>query len=292
MTVRVLQRVPWMPMVFAALLSAVAAAYAGDSFQAFEGSALPAVDRQAVQRSGSPLQNRDPVKFWTDRTVCQKRGIVIEDKDYVVRKRYWILEGQHLGRVQKVVVGDRGAKCTVLFDDATGWREQALAERPESQTVTSSTMTVSRTGGTEVDTMSTTYHVEGVAVGPADVGVIVGETSEGTVVEFPAQLLRLEMPQMHDKVVRGPDWAGSYADGGEMPFGESAHEAEGPTGSVVGLRDADGNYDVEWEVTGRITVVRFDAAGGFYDIVKVPGDHEPADPSSDQEAPKPEAERE
>jgi len=253
---------------------------ADETFRVFSGAVLPDVDRETVVRGVSPSQARDPVDFWSERRVYQKSGVIIEDRDFVVRARYWVPESTDVGEVVGVTVGDNLVTCRVLYRNPSKWREQALPERPTSRTETSTSIEVERPGPFEkvrIDTVTTTYHIEGFGVPPERVGVIIEETQDGTLVDTPSHLLRLELPRIRDSVIRGPDWAGGYADGGVVGYGENPDSQERYVGTVVTDRDADGNYDVEWALTGRTGSYRFDDSRGFYDIVRTNGDEDADD---------------
>jgi len=245
-----------------------------EPFRVFPGRVLPEVDRETVLRGTSPQQTRDPVGFWKARRAYQKSGVIVEDRDFVVRERYWIPESRDVGEVVKVTAGDNWVTCSGLYRSASKWREQALPERPDSRTEKTMTIEVERPGPFEkvrIDTVTTTYHIEGLGVPPERVGVIVEETPEGTLVDTPSHLLRLELPRIRDVVIRGPDWANGYADGGAVGYGENPDSPEQYVGTVVTDRDADGNYDVEWSQTGRTGSYRFDDSRGYYDIVRMAG---------------------
>jgi hypothetical protein len=289
MKARLSRCVPSIPLrlaVFIACPLAAGAAFGQESFQAFRGEVTPTVDRQTVQRWGVPFQRREPAKFWQDRYVYQKQGVVIGDTDFVVREQFWVLDSRHVGRVESVAITDAGVRCRVLFSSMDTWTKQGIPMQVKSET--QEVELEEKRPGEEPRRIKgeirvTTTEKPEVAVSRGDVGFIVERLDDGTVlVEFPAELLRLELPRMNDRVVRGPDWSVGYADGGDSPYGEAIGDSENAIGRVLASADADGNFDIEWEATGRTSTARFDAAAGFYDVVKVHTESPQEDGSSEQ----------
>lgn len=240
-----------------------------EKFRAFGGAVIPSVDEESLRRLGTSRQMREPMKFWVDQRVQVKSGIVVEDKDYVIRSVWWRLPSRNVGVVQQVSESEKGARCTVLFPDRDGWEEHPL----DKQALARDRTEPEKLAGTVV----ALEHVDGLAVDPWSVGVVVSDEDGGILVELPVSIIRLEEPQVRDRVIRGPDWSG-YADGGDSSYGLHAENPDRFFGTVVSRRDDDGNCDVEWELTGRITSMRFDSLGGYYEIVKMPGE---SDDSSD-----------
>lgn len=216
-----------------------------------------------------PAQNRDPVGFWNNQRVFQKRGIVIEDKDYIVRNRYWILDERATGRVKEVIPLAEGARVRVVFADDKGWQQQGFVKRDQVVTERKSTMTVRQSyqGDTDVETdeVSYSYRIEGVWVDPSTAGMLSYDDNGRPVVEYPSTIVGLVRPHIGEAVIRSLDWCDGFADGGPLPFGRLASLPGEYAGDVVDFRDQDGYVSVRWRKTGRTTSHRFDSHG-FYDI--------------------------
>jgi len=225
---------------------------------------VPAVTLNELKACATPSQHREPEKFWTGKKVFQKRGIVVEDQDFIVRDRYWELDTNAVGKVVGVRQTGMGPICRVVFVDNEHWQKRGFEKKPVSQTVEKQSLQVTH-AGYEAVSISTSYRIEGVAVDRRLCGQIVSEDGTQRIVEFPAALLSRAMPRLNDKVVRGPDWCDGYADGGGVPIGQVEAGAAGCEGVVVKERDRDGNIDIEWVRTGRVTTHRFDSRD-FYDI--------------------------
>jgi hypothetical protein len=208
-----------------------------------------------------PSQQRDPKLFWLGKKVFQKASIVVEDKDYIVRDRYWKLDEYAVGKVVEVRPGVQGAVCRVLFDDRRRWQQKGFEKKPEGETVVQEF----QRSGYERTQVTTTYRIEGVAVEKQKCGLVVDDGPEEVVVEFPAPPLSLVKPHLHDQVIRGADWFDGYADGASVPYGRVGPDPGRFAGVGVKELDIDGNIEVERSVTGRISTHRLDARL-FYDI--------------------------
>jgi hypothetical protein len=82
-----------------------------------EGTGYSAAD---LRKWEQPSQFRNPVGFWSGRRVIQKRGIVIEDRDHIVRERYWVLDEYATGNVVEVSLVSTGARLRVRFISKAG----------------------------------------------------------------------------------------------------------------------------------------------------------------------------
>jgi len=248
------------------------------SFQ-LRGQLLPTVTKEDKDRSVTPLRDRDPEKFWgRHRRVCQTGGIVIKDKDYVVKYKegkWWKLDTHVVGTVVEVRRNDLGVIVQVLFQNRNLWDEQTFTETPESVTTQTSEIKLTRAGVRE-DRVTYTRRQIGVAVPKDKCGLIVREEGDAAYVDFPEGLLSYEMPAANDRVIRGPDWFDGYADGGEAPFGDLGAGRDQYYGEVEKERDLNGNINVLWIKTGRKTVHRFDSPSRHVDVEKLP-------PANDQD---------
>jgi hypothetical protein len=228
-----------------------------------EGPLFPALDRKGVESQKRPASQVDPRKFWGGRRVFQKRGIVVEDKDYIVRERYWWLDDRVIGRVVDVVETGGGWFCRVEFDKKmrANWQQKGFERQPEREW-----RLEQKRDGYKTESFLVEYRGEGVAVPRYACGLVVEERDGVAVVDFPSGLLSPELPRANDWVVRGPDWMDGYVDGAPVPIGPVADDKERFSGVVKSSRNSDGQIEVEWSVTGRTTVHRFDDARGFVDI--------------------------
>lgn len=235
----------------------------------FGGDLVPTITAEQLKMAATPAQLRDPERFWAGKKVFQKLGIVVVDKDFIVRDRYWELDANAVGKVVEVKQTGQGPMCRVSFANREHWQQRAFAKTPVATTTEKQTLQVTH-AGYEAVSISTSFRVEGVAVDRRYCGLVVNDDGGSEIiVEFPAALLSRAMPYLNDKVARGPDWCDGYADGGSVPIGQMEEEvAEGCEGIVVRERDGDGNIDVEWVLTGRVTTHRFDSRG-FYDIERL-----------------------
>lgn len=239
-----------------------------------------------------PLSLRDPEKAWVGQPVFQKEGIVIEDSDYVMKKRFWKLDEKAIGTVVRVETAPNRpnlAKLFVRFDgtpnESPGWTEEGFQFGREVVSTTTGEKKIRNDsqGGATVESTETTVTRErnGQKVEEDGVGLIVERTDKFTTVRYPMPLLGRLRPQPGDVVVRGPDWCEGHADGGGRPFGmlKDAVENGTPkyTGIVLAERDGrSGFIAVYWRATGRKTRHRFDMSG-FYDIQVVRGQKATAD---------------
>jgi hypothetical protein len=244
-----------------------------------QGQLLPTVTKEDKDRSVKPLRDRDPQKFWgRHRRVCQTKGIVIKDKDYVVKYKegkWWKLDTHVVGTVVEVRRNDLGVVVQVLFKNRNLWGEQTFTETPESVTTQTSEITLTRAGVRE-DRVTYTRRQIGVAVPKESCGLIVREEGDAAYVDFPEGLLSYEIPGANDRVIRGPDWFDGYADGGETPFGDLGEGRDQYYGDVMGNRDTDGIIEVLWMKTGRKTVHRSNSPSRHVDVEKLP-------PANDQD---------
>jgi hypothetical protein len=294
-SMRLDRRVMWallFPSAVVFSVNASALTQAQERAGVLRGDLVPAIDPRLLDTFAYPARQRDSKRFWLTAPVFQKNGIVIEDEDYIVRTKYYVLDSRAVGEVVDVRDTDEGAVCTVRFQDRSLWQVNELNKKPVSQTEAQTTMKVTR-DGLDAETIATTYRIEGYAVSSSKCGVIKKQENEGTLlVEFPASLLSYELPRMGDKVVRGPDWQDGYVDGNDHPIGRPDKTVADYYGLVVENRNAEGYIHVKWAVTNRVTVHRFDNNGGFVDIQKLPtppavkkkqdGDGEAQPPDADQ----------
>ena len=219
-----------------------------------------------------PYQFREPEKFWTGKKVIQKRGIVIEDPDYIVRNRYWVLDRSVTGRVVDVEAAS-GEKVflSVRFDVVgAGWEEVGSPIRNRRVTNTRRTVRIrsdsyGEVAASEVDEVSFSYDIEGEQVEASRCGVIIAREGAVTVVRFPAMLISLVPLRKGDAVVRSDDWHDGFADGGDSPAGPHKSSMGDCVGVVTGERDKDGFVGVTWQKTGRKKSHRFDHRG-YYDV--------------------------
>lgn len=223
-----------------------------------------------------PSQVRDPQAFWQRKVVFQKLGIVIEDEDYIVRERYWVLDKSVTGSVTDVdVMADSTAVVEVRFDGRDrGWRQHGVNIRDRRVSRTNRTVNIRPEpygDGLRVDADEVTfsYRIEGEEVDPARCGVIVRLEGDVTVVRFPCHLAALAAPRKGDVVMRSADWHDGFADGGTKPTGPLEQSSVACVGTVEGERDEDGFVAVRWHKTGRKKSHRFDHHG-YYDIELVP----------------------
>jgi hypothetical protein len=226
---------------------------------------IAAISVDELKQFSVPHQERNPAQFWKGKEVFQKRGIVVEDKDFVIRKRWWELSRYHVGTVQDVDVDHRGGSATVLFRNKPKWMEKPGG--PGQASSKEQSITVTRDGYPK-HTIAISSRAEGIAVDEKCCGLLIKEEAESCCVEFPWALLALVWPEMNDRVVRGPDWCDGYADGGNTPFGPNTNVDKKCIGVVRSSRDSQGYVEVEWEVTGRITSHRVDVRN-FYDVLRV-----------------------
>jgi len=220
--------------------------------------------------ASEPYQYENPRAFWLNKTVFQKRGIVIEDHDYIIRDRYWILDSKVYGQVTDVEQGDRQAWLIVQFEGGMGggWQSKGVNVRDRRVVNKQRTVTIRNDpygDGTRahVDEISFSYRIEGEQVEPGRCGVIIRHEGRLTVVRFPASLMSLISPQVGDAVRRSWDWHDGVADGAARPTGKDTCSA--CTGTVTKERDDKGFVDVRWNLTGRNKSHRFDNLG-YYDI--------------------------
>lgn len=238
----------------------------------FSGDVTIGVAMDDLKKLATPMRERDPKKFWLNQVVFQKCGIVVEDRDYIIRKRYWFLDSYDVGRVTEVSEADDGIRCTVLFNSNERWQQKGFDKALDSVTTVNTTVMPAREGF-RVESLVATYRSEGVAVDKTKCGIIVRHANEKAVyVEFPAALLCYDLPRVNDRVERGPDWSDGYADGWSEPIGPS--DAKKYYGEVRAPRSLDGSIDVFWPVTGRTTSHRFDNFGGFFDVQKTTADRD------------------
>jgi hypothetical protein len=218
-----------------------------------------------------PYQFREPKQFWMHQFVFQKRGIVVEDDDYIVRKRYWVLDTAVKGQVVQVDAIENGLDLTVRFDSmGSGWNTVGINVQNRRVTKTKRTETIRPDAygdGTniEVDEVTFSYTVEGEEVDHDRCGLIVRREGGVVFVRFPSSLLSLVSPRVGDRVARSFDWHDGFADGGRQSQGIDPQLPEGCYGIVESERDEKGFIDVRWERTGRRKRHRFDNFG-FYDV--------------------------
>lgn len=218
-----------------------------------------------------PYQFRDPKRFWLEQQVFQKRGIVVEDDDYIVRRCYWVLDPTVVGQVTDVEVVDDGAFLTVRFENiGGGWRKHGInmQDRAVSKTSRATTVRTDPYGdGADIQTDEVTfsYRIEGEEVDPAFCGLLLRIDDRMAVVRFPVSLVSLAPPRVGDEVVRSWDWHDGFADGGDRAVGMNSGSADDCVGVVESQRDDKGFVNVRWKQTGRRKSHRFDNFG-YYDI--------------------------
>lgn len=217
--------------------------------------------------SQAPYQEREPEKFWMQQTVFQKKGIVIEDSDYVVRKRYWVLDPTVKGRVVEVDRLLNEVLLSVRFQGiSVGWREHGDSVRNRRVETTRRAVRVNgwyEGGKVEADEVKFSYEIEGVKVSPERCGVITLREGQAVVVRFPSHLLSLEPLRKGDRVVRSWDWDGGFADGGNNATSSDQSTAAEFFGVVDSERDRHGFVAVTWAKTGRKKLHRYDHRGYF-----------------------------
>lgn len=218
-----------------------------------------------------PHQFREPMEFWLHQMVFQKRGIVVEDDDYIVRQRYWVLDHSVCGQVVQVDATKDGTYLTVRFKSmGPGWQTQGVNIR--NRTVTHSKRTVAIRDEpygdgveAEMDEVTFSYTIEGEEVDPLRCGVIVRREGNVVFVSFPSSLVSLVSPRVGDRVIRSFDWHDGFADGGSQAVGVDSAGLGDCFGVVERERDEKGFIDVRWERTGRRKRHRFDNCG-YYDV--------------------------
>lgn len=230
------------------------------------------VASQATAQDDGPYQFREPEKFWKDKVVFQKRGIVIEDDDFIVRKRYWVLDQSVTGQVVSVEPADKkDVFLTVRFDGmGGGWRQRGINVRDRTVSRTRRDVTVRSDpygdgANVNVDEVTFSYRIEGEQVDPNRCGVIVGREGPVTMVRFPNHIVSLVSPRKGDTVVRSWDWHDGFADGGRSARGRFETSFGECVGTVLCDRDEHGFIEVEWQKTKRKKSHRFDHFG-YFDI--------------------------
>jgi len=218
---------------------------------------------------GEPYQKTEPEKFWMNRSVFQKKGIVIEDEDHIVRKRWWQLDSHATGKVIKVEVLAAGVFLHVRFEDGKrGWTERGVNRQNQRVTQGKRTTRIrpdSYGDGVTVehDDVVWQYDIQGEEVEPRVCGLILEHGGGWVVVRFPSALIACVYPRKGDIVRRGADW--SSGEGGSADGGKSTSSI----GEVLVERDKDGWVTVKWEKTGRTKDHRFDQRG-YYDLEVMP----------------------
>lgn len=219
-----------------------------------------------------PVQFRDPKAFWMHKVVFQKRGIVIEDEDFIVRNAYWVLTPSAQGQVVGVEQVDRsGVFVEVRFDETNaGWNRHGINIRNRAMENRHRTVRIRPDpygDGAEIeaDEVTYSYTIEGVEVERSRCGLIIRREGDVTVVRFPCHLVALVSPLPGDTVQRSGDWQDGYSDGGRKPRGPHEGSANDCIGRVLSERDREGFVSVRWEKTGRKKLHRFDHLG-YYDI--------------------------
>jgi hypothetical protein len=230
--------------------------------------------REQFESWNKPMQQRSPVSFWKGKKVFQKRGIVIEDRDYIVKNRYWILDEAAVGDVIDVVVLKEDVRLIVRFPkEKNGWKETGFekSDQQVSESTSTTTTTIRKNyrgemeGESDTLTYTYSYKIKGYEVDKAYCGVLDHDDNGHPIVDFPATIVGLQRLTVGDRVVRGPDWSDGYADGGSSPVGQMASHSDEFFGTVEHPRNVDGYVDVKWQKTGRLTAHRFDSHG-FYDV--------------------------
>lgn len=218
-----------------------------------------------------PYQFRDPKRFWLRQQVVQRRGIVVEDDDYIVRRQYWVLDPTVVGQVTDVEVVKDGVFVTARFDGiGAGWQKCGInmQDRTVSKTSRATTIRPDSYGDVtdiQTDEVTFSYRLEGDEVDPAVCGLMVRNDGRVVVVRFPAALVSLVSPRVGDEVVRSWDWHDGFADGGDTAVGMQRGSAGDCVGVVESERDEKGFINVRWKQTGRRKSHRFDNFG-YYDI--------------------------
>lgn len=218
-----------------------------------------------------PYQLREPKQFWLQQKIFQKRGIVVEDDDCIVRRQYWVLDQTVVGQVTDVEVVKDGVFVTARFDGiGAGWQKRGInmQDRRVSKTSRSTTVRPNPYGdGAEIrsDEVTFSYRLEGEEVDPSFCGLLLQHDERVVVVRFPAALVSLVSPRFGDEVVRSWDWHDGFADGGDTAVGMQHGSAGDCVGVVESERDDKGFINVRWKQTGRRKSHRFDNFG-YYDV--------------------------
>lgn len=222
-----------------------------------------------------PFQSSDPETFWTDKMVIQKKGIVVEDEDWIVRRRYWVLDKSVTGRVVAVESVGGQVFLTVEYDGrGPGWVMTGINEQDRTVSNTRRNYRIRPdpySDGTDVemDEVTVTHTIQGVQMPPERCGLIVFVEGRAVRVRFPVHLIALEGPRKKALVMRSWDWHDGHADGGDEPEGPLRGPVADRIGEVLMERDDKGFVKVLWHATGREKLHRFDR-DGFYDIETVP----------------------
>lgn len=223
-----------------------------------------------------PFQSRDPENFWSEKIVIQKKGIVVEDEDCIVRRRYWVLDKSVTGRVVAVESVGQQVFLTVEYDGrGPGWVMTGINEQDRTVSNTQRNCRIrpdpySDGTNVEMDEVTVTHSIQGVQMPPERCGLIVLEEGRAVRVRFPNHLIALESPRKKELVIRSWDWHDGHADGGDEPEGPLRGPVGDRFGEVLTERDDKGFVKVLWHATGREKLHRFDR-NGFYDIEKAPG---------------------
>jgi len=253
-----------------------------------------------------PLIDRDKVKAWSGQLVNQASGgtiqadglvrevHVIKSLDDLVRDTYWTLDEAAVGRVLRVDVVEDRPELTVYHvrfegspDDSPGWTKHRLPYRDRVETFANERTRTDFSEGSGVSTTTDihaeTKHRVGFELRSGSVGKITEINADHMMVRYTTDgILTRKRPRVGDLVVRGPDWCGGYADGGETPWGQHPESQHGNlpiyTGRVVSEGLNGNELRVKWDITGRVTAHRFNV-GRFYDVQVVP-DQNPRFPKS------------
>lgn len=244
-----------------------------------------------------PMVDRDKVKAWMDQLVNQESGgtvkadgrmrvvHVIQSPDDLVRDQYWTLDEGAVGRVTRVdVVEDRPelAVYHVRFEGSPeaspGWTTHRLPYRDRVETLAKERTRIEYSEGSGItrttDVQAETKRREGFELLSGSVGNIVEVNEDHMIVRYTTdRILARKRPRVGDLVVRGPDWCGGYADGGETAWGQHPESQHGNlpiyTGRVVSEGLNGNELRVKWDITGRVTAHRFNV-GRFYDVQVIP----------------------
>jgi hypothetical protein len=253
-----------------------------------------------------PMVDRDKVKAWMGQLVNQESGgfieadgrmrvvHVIQSRDDLVRDQYWTLDEGAVGCVMRVDVVEDRPHLTVYYvrfegspEASPGWTAHRLPFRDRVEMVATERTQVDYSEGSGIarttDVQSETKRREGFELESGSVGNIVEVNEDHMIVRYTTDsVLARKRPRVGDLVVRGPDWCGGYADGGETPWGPhtESQQVNVPiyTGRVVSEGLNGNELRVKWDITDRITAHRFNV-GRFYDVQVVP-DRNPRFPAS------------